>query len=63
MNGVIWKVGRLLNPQSDDQEFEERLKAVQHGLNISSDCEVIAIWLMPEGYLDALVYSGQIFTE
>lgn len=58
-----WKVGRLLNPRDEDVEFEDWQSAVDRAVEKSNDREVLAVWLMPNGDLDVLVFDGKVFKE
>lgn len=58
-----WKVGRLLDPRPEDAEFADWQRAVDCAVAKSDDCEVLAVWLMPGGELDVLVFDRKVFKE
>ena len=59
----MYRIGKVQDPRPDDPTFADWQVALIAAIDMSAeDSWVIAIWRMPDGAIEALVYQGQVFT-
>lgn len=58
---IVFSVGHLTNPQSNDERFPTYEQALSNALSKCNDDDVWAVWDDQTGNVEAIIYLNDVF--